>query len=573
MDGETEIVTTERPLHIRAFRIKALLFDFDGTLTHPGSLDLPGFARSIGCPAGRPVLEWIESLPDAHERRHCARLLEGFELRAAAESHPNPGAEEVVRELRALGLKLGILSRNGRAAIDRSLLNFPSLTAADFDLIITRDTPLPPKPAPDGILHAANSLRVRVEEVMLVGDYVLDLRASRQAGSIGVLLLNDSGRPPWSDEADYVITSLAELPALARRGLPLPAGKLPQALLAEFLDALPFDDASLVMGPGVGQDVACVRLDGATAIDSFAISHPSPDLRPELLALKTDPITFATTDPARYAVRVNINDLVTCGADPRWFLASVLFPPDTTPSQADYLLSDLAASVAQEGLTLCGGHTEITDAVTRPVIVGFAAGVLQRSDLRDKRSLEPGDRILLTKRVAVEGTALLAAEAHSLLRERGMSDSELASCRRLLDHLSVVPEARLALAFPGVRAMHDVTEGGLATAVTEFSIASGHGIQVEFERIPFYPQTLRVCSLLGLNPLGLIGSGSMLIACGAEDAAAVLRTLSSAQIECTEIGLVQDSPPRVTATRAGIGEPWPEFEVDEVARFSLPSAE
>ncbi len=199
MDGETEIVTTERPLHVRAFRIKALLFDFDGTLTHPGSLDLPGFARSIGCPAGRPVLEWIESLPDAHERGHCARLLEEFELRAAAESHPNPGAEEVVRELRALGLKLGILSRNGRAAIDRSLLNFPSLTAADFDLIITRDTPLPPKPAPDGILHAANSLRVRVEEVMLVGDYVLDLRASRQAGSIGVLLINDSDRPPCSD--------------------------------------------------------------------------------------------------------------------------------------------------------------------------------------------------------------------------------------------------------------------------------------------------------------------------------------------------------------------------------------
>jgi len=84
MDGETEIVTTERPLHVRAFRIKALLFDFDGTLTHPGSLDLPGFARSIGCPAGRPVLEWIESLPDAHERGHCARLLEEFELRAAA---------------------------------------------------------------------------------------------------------------------------------------------------------------------------------------------------------------------------------------------------------------------------------------------------------------------------------------------------------------------------------------------------------------------------------------------------------------------------------------------------------
>lgn len=549
----------------RPFKISAVLFDFDGTLTHPGALDFPRFARSIGCPAEHPVLEWIQARPDAEERRRCADLLEEFELEAAARSFPNPGAEEAIASIRSLGVKLGVLTRNGRASIDRALANFSHLSAAHFDLIITRDTPLPPKPAPDGILHAADLLSITPAEIMLVGDYVLDLCAARRAGSVGVLLLNKvshSNHPPWRNEADYIIASLEELPQLVMQGLPLPGGKLPPALLSQFFAGLPTDDPSLIVRPGIGQDVACVQL---TAGRKTELSPEDP--LPELLALKTDPITFTTTEPAAYAVRVNANDLITCGAHPRWFLATVLLPMGTTPSQAQILLYDLAAAVTREGLTLCGGHTEVTDAVSRPVIVGFAAGTLQRADLRDKCQLRPGDRLLLTKRVAVEGTALLAGEAASLLRSRGMSDTELASCRALLDQLSVVPEGRIALGFQGVRAMHDVTEGGLATAVVELSEAAGRGILVELDRIPLYPETRRMCSLLGIDALGLIGSGSMLIGCAQTDTPKLIAALDSAGIEATVLGEVLDTPPGVSATQKGAPANWPVFAVDEVARF------
>ena len=95
-----------------------------------------------------------------------------------------------------------------------------------------------------------------------------------------------------------------------------------------------------------------------------------------------------------------------------------------------------------------------------------------------------------------------------------MSDAELAACRGLLDRLSIVPEARLAAGFAGVRAMHDVTEGGLATALRELASAAGRRDTVHVERVPVLPEAARLCELLGADPLGLIGSGSLLVCCG-----------------------------------------------------------
>ena len=544
-------------LNMRPFRVRAVLFDFDGTLTKPGALDLPSLGRTLGCPADQPLLEWIASRPDPGERTRLQRLLEAHEQAGAARSVPNPRAEEIVHRLRDLGLSLGILTRNGRAAVERALENFESLRPQDFDIIVTRDTPLAPKPAPDGILHAASALRVPPEQIMLVGDYVLDLSAARSAGALAVLLLNEGVPPPWAKEADYVIASLDELPSLAVQGLPLPAGKLPQALLAEFLASLPHADPSLVVPPAVGEDVACVDITGGPTT--------LPD-SPELLALKSDPITFASSEIPTYAVRVNVNDLVTSGALPRWFLATVLLPLGTTPSEAQALLLDLARATACEGLTLCGGHCEITDAVGRPVVVGSSVGVLRRTDLKDKRAIRPGDRVVLTKRVAVEGTALLAREAAAALRARGLGEAELSSAAGFLEHLGVAPEARCAMEIPGVRAMHDVTEGGLATALSELAVACGRGLVVDLDCIPYYPETLQICRLLSLDPLGLIGSGSLLIACSEADTPHLLAALAASGIEATEIAYVCDALPAVTAVRSGAPAEWPSFAVDEAAR-------
>ena len=119
------------------------------------------------------------------------------------------------------------------------------------------------------------------------------------------------------------------------------------------------------------------------------------------------------------------------------------------------------------------------------------AGSVRKRDLIDKRRMRPGDRLLLTKGAAVEGTAIIARELGSRLLKRGMSAKQIASCRAFLDRISIIPEARLAAQCPGTSAMHDVTEGGVATAIEELSAAGGCRLRVDLDRIPVFPETRR----------------------------------------------------------------------------------
>lgn len=335
-----------------------------------------------------------------------------------------------------------------------------------------------------------------------------------------------------------------------RMELPLAAGKLPNAWLAEFLHEFRFEDPSLLINPGVGEDIAAVDVRGE-----------------EVLILKSDPITFATDAIGQYAVLVNANDIATAGADPRWLLATLLFPPGTTPADIRGVLADLSSFCRRWGVTLCGGHTEITDAVSRPVVCGMMAGRVRRRKLVDKRLMRPGDVLFMTKAAGIEGTAILAREFAARLKRLGISAALLARARSFLRHIPILPEARAAAACPGVSAMHDVTEGGVATAVAELAAAGGCTLEVDLAHIPVRPETRRLCRLLGLDPLGLIGSGSLLIACRPRHAPRLERTIREAGIEITRIGEVGRKGGGVRGMRRGRPVPWPRFEVDEIARL------
>jgi hydrogenase expression/formation protein HypE len=577
------------------FRLRAVLFDFDGTLTVPGALDFAAIKREVGCPQEALVLEWIEALPAGPRRDSAVAALARFELAGAAASTPNEGAEALINHLRAHGLKVGVLTRNGLAAVEHALAGFSHLSSGEFDVVLTRDDGVPPKPAPDGVLHAAGLMGVLPTETLVVGDYVLDVLAGRAAGAVTAYLTNagrdgdapseaapgtadaaavrgasgvEGGTPgasecPEGGACDFVVHRLDELHEIVRLGLPLPAGKLPNDLLEQYLDGLAAADEAVLVAAGVGEDVAALDLAGVDTI----VAHG-------------DPITLASDEVGRFAVLVNANDIAASGAEPRWLLTTVLLPEGTTPSQALALLGELADAAAAQGITLIGGHTEVTDAVTRPVVAATTIGVARRSDLREKRAVRAGDRILLTKGLAVEGAALLARELGECLGARGMSDADLAACRDLLSQVSVVPEARIAAGFAGVRAMHDVTEGGLATALRELAVAAGRALVVHADRVPILPPAARLCALLGADPLGLIGSGSLLICCDPDQAEALLARLDGAGIAAADIGEFggpSDEPgdatgglstaAAVTALRDGQPVPWPEFAVDEAARI------
>ncbi len=445
---------------------------------------------------------------------------------------------------------MGIISHHGRKAARQRLESLLALRPADLDAVCSREDLLAAGRRANPFRALCRRMRRTPSEVVLISADPAMIAPARAAGCLTILLARRSAAVPAGAAADFCTADPQRIQRIIRLGLPLPAGKLPNDLLGEVLGEVAVGDPSLIINPGVGEDIAAVDV--------------SPE---EVLVLKSDPITFATEAIGHYAVLVNANDIATAGAVPRWLLTTLLFPPGSTASAVWSLVDELQQCCRAWGITLCGGHTEVTPAVRRPVVCGTMAGTVRRRDLIDKRRMRPGDQVLLTKSVAVEGTAIIAREFGPTLKAMGLAAAEITAARALLDQISIIPEAGIAAATAGTSAMHDVTEGGLATAVGELSTAGGFGIRVRLEKIPVFPETGTICRMLGVHPLGLIGSGSLLISCRPGSRRRLESACRRAGIRATCIGEVLNKGPGVEATRNGRAARWPAFEVDEIARL------
>jgi hydrogenase expression/formation protein HypE len=327
---------------------------------------------------------------------------------------------------------------------------------------------------------------------------------------------------------------------------PLPLGKLPADLLATLLSRLP-QDPRVVVGPLVGED--------ATVID----------MGDRYLVAKTDPITFATDEIGWYAVQVNANDLATTGATPRWFLATVLLPGGLADAAlAERIFDQLVAACADLDITLVGGHTEITYGLDRPLVVGTLLGEVEKEALVTTGGAGPGDTVLLTKGVPIEATAIIAREKHDdLLPHFGGAFVGKAAAYLTDPGISVVRDARIAVASGTVTSMHDPTEGGLATALWELAEASGHGIEVTIDSWPLCPEGAALCTHYGLDPLAAIASGALLLTVKAADEAAITAALTEAGIAVYRLGHVAGGPISVRFQDEEMSRP----ARDEIARL------
>ena len=190
---------------------RAVLFDFDGTLTKPGAIDFAALRRLLGCPPKLPILEFIDSLGSVEARREAHRALDEFELAAARASQPNDGAEQLVRRLAHAGIACGILSRNSLGSIREALKGFRGISLADFPVIVTREDAGRPKPHPDGVHRAAELFGVAPGQMLVVGDYVFDIEAGKAAGAATAFLSNAAAVPAMSVTPDFTIAALEEL--------------------------------------------------------------------------------------------------------------------------------------------------------------------------------------------------------------------------------------------------------------------------------------------------------------------------------------------------------------------------
>jgi hydrogenase maturation factor len=333
----------------------------------------------------------------------------------------------------------------------------------------------------------------------------------------------------------------------------LPLGKLAPETMAQLLEryTFSFPDDRVLVYPGVGEDAAVI------------------DVGERWLVAKTDPITFATDEIGWYAVHVNANDIAAAGGTPRWFLSTLLLPEGLADQAlVEQIMGQIAAACRSLGVVPCGGHTETTYGLDRPLVVGVMLGDLEPGKLVRSSDVQVGDVIVITKGVAVEGTAIMAREREHELGAT-FSDAFITRCKGFLRDpgISVVQDARLATAAASVHAMHDPTEGGVATGLWELALASKVGLEVDAASMPVLEETRQLCGVLGLDPLGVIASGALLVAVSEADVESVCRALTVAGISAVPIArAVALEHGCVLRTERGL-EPLPRYDQDEITRL------
>jgi hydrogenase expression/formation protein HypE len=331
----------------------------------------------------------------------------------------------------------------------------------------------------------------------------------------------------------------------------LPLGKLPPELLSRILTRAPISDPRLILGPGIGLDCAVI------------------DLGDTCLVFKSDPITFATDEIGWYSVQINANDIATTGASPCWFLVTTLLPEaKTTNEMVEDISQQVFDACSALGISVIGGHTEITQGINRPIIAGTMIGEVSRENLITPKGTSPGDVILLTKGIPIEGTAILAREFPDHIKNICTPD-EILEARDYLykPGISVVKDATLAVQAGRVTGMHDPTEGGLTGALWEMADACNHTLVIDPQAINIPPISAKICQVFELDPLETIASGALLLTSPPGDATAICRALHAEDIPCSKIGKVEAGKPKVVQTTARGLIPLQRPARDEIARL------
>ncbi len=317
------------------------------------------------------------------------------------------------------------------------------------------------------------------------------------------------------------------------------------SLLAQILDRLPPPPPEVRLGPSIGED-------------GCAIEVPAG-----VLVAATDPITLTGEKLGQLAVIVNANDVAVMGVRPRWFLAVVLVPPGAEEVTIRDIFDGMRSSLSRVGAHLVGGHTEVTGAVTQPIVVGQMIGIAESGRFVRTGGVRPGDLILQVGPAPIEGAAVLVSEAAARLS--GLDRSVLQAARDALDDpgISVVEPALLATEL-GATALHDPTEGGLAAGLHELAHASGVHIHIDRDAILWFDPGREVCRVLGADPWSTLASGCLLAAFPPDRAETALRALGAGGHPAVAIGAAEPG----SGVDDGEGHPiqWPQR--DEVARVS-----
>jgi len=331
-------------------------------------------------------------------------------------------------------------------------------------------------------------------------------------------------------------------------------GKLKHNFLAQLLSNIEINDNRVIMGSKIGEDAAVIDIPG-----------------PNYLVAKTDPITFATDEIGYYSVIVNVNDLVCTGAKPKWFQSTILLPEKLTTSiMIDKIFKNIHDTCKSMDITVVGGHTEITPRLERPIVIGSLIGEVPKDQLVLTSGAKPGDALILTKGIFIEGTTIIGREKEKELLNHELGHEFIKRCQDYLFNpgICIFKEALLANNHFEIKSMHDPTEGGIYTGVAEMTIASNTGVEIEERKIKILPESKILSEIFNLNPYNTISSGSLLIAVNQEDSFGLIDLLRRNKIYAESIGKFTPKDKGLLVKKEdGKKEPLRYSETDEITKI------
>lgn len=329
----------------------------------------------------------------------------------------------------------------------------------------------------------------------------------------------------------------------------LPTGKVSKDVLKRLVfTCLGIPTDRVLKGSGVGEDSAVI------------------DMGDRVLVAKANPVTGAESRIGWLAVHINANDVAVRGAEPRWYMSTVLLPEGADEGLLETIMKDQHEACCGLGVSIVGGHTEVAPGLTRPIISGFMLGEASKENLVAASGARTGDAIILTRGAGIEGTGILAVDLRHRL-EGSVSLSTLDRAVEMLKQISVVPEALRASKVGGVHIIHTPTEGGVYNGLLEASEASGLGFKVYESRLLLAPETKEICDALDVDPLKLLSSGSLIIVVDPSKARDLVKALAETGVKAKVIGKMTVNPSeRLIVGRDGSVKAVDEVEQDELYR-------
>lgn len=302
-------------------------------------------------------------------------------------------------------------------------------------------------------------------------------------------------------------------------------GKVSDSILKRsVLKQIKFKRDEIVSGAGIGEDCALFTCSAdemmVSCMQEAAVATPA--------------------DMERLVIKC-ANNLATAGAEPIACMVTYMLPERATEEKLKKLMESASLTAKNLGIQIAGGQTSVSPYVLQKLAVVTGYGKVKKDNYRTTKGAKPGQDIVISKWIGLEGTSILAnCKAEELQSRYPLYLIEEA--KGFDKYMSIIPEAATAMK-SGVCVMHDASEGGIMAALWELADSSGVGLTIELKKLPIRQETVEVCEFCNVNPYELLSGGCLVMT--AQDGEALAEALNREGIPAVVVGKITDSNDRI----------------------------